>query len=208
MPVDGTGSAELLLDAPTDVVAYSVSSDSRWLVYREGATIVAKAGLLDLATPHAVPTPLTIGTPWAADISPDGRFLAYAAADTPKQGPQIYVCTLPDPSRGRWQLTETGGVHPVWARDGRKLYYATSTVGNERGAMMAVDIRTAPTFEAGPPREVVRLDSYRGFFRSFDVAPGPRFLVLRQAAGDERAGSQVVLVHNFADELRRLAPIE
>jgi hypothetical protein len=76
-------------------------------------------------------------------------------------------------------------------------------------AIVAVEIRTSPAFAVSRPREVLRHDSHRGMWRTFDVAPGPRFLLLRRAGEREPdAQPQVVLVHGFLDEVRRLVPVD
>ena len=51
------------------------------------------------------------------------------------------------PETGGWtQISTSGGTEPVWSRDGRELFYLNGD------AMMAVEIRTSPTFTAGAPR--------------------------------------------------------
>jgi hypothetical protein len=204
MPIDGTAAPRLLLDTPGALRPCAVSPNGRHLVYRQGN---ASASVLDLAAPEDDPVPLGVDDMWSADFSPDGRFLVYDEG-VPGQDMQIHVVAFPDPGRGRWQITDEGGRDPVWSRDGREIYYRSMGLVGE-GAIMAVEIRTSPAFTAGRPREVLRLDYYRGLRRSFDVAPGPRFLILRRAEErDPRTRPQVVLVHGFLDELRRLVPVD
>jgi Tol biopolymer transport system component len=201
MPIDGTGAPQLLLDAQ-DSLPLAVSPDGRHLVHLQGGV----ASVLDLTAPEDAPTPLGIADIWSADFSPDGRFLAYDVGG-PARDSQIHVVTFPDPRRGRWQITVQGGRDPVWSRDGSEIYYRPN--GINVSAIMAVEIRTSPAFTAGRPRERLRLDYYRGLRRSFDVAPGPRFLILRRAGElDPRTQPQVVLVNGFLDELRRLVPVD
>jgi hypothetical protein len=49
--------------------------------------------------------------------------------------------------------------------------------------------------------------SFWGGFRNFDLHPdGQRFAVLKPVDESDESGDHVVLVQNFFDELRRLAP--
>jgi hypothetical protein len=50
------------------------------------------------------------------------------------------------PSQRAGRRSPNGGNEPVWSRDGRELFYLNGD------AMMAVEIRTSPTFAAGAPR--------------------------------------------------------
>lgn len=105
-------------------------------------------------------------------FAPDGRFLAYES-DESGQG-EVFVQPVP-PTGGKWQISIGGGAEPSWRRDGRELYYVSST-----GDLIAVPIALSEnTLSARPP---VRLFSIRGF----DVAgtsqyepasDGSRFLV-------------------------------
>ena len=78
-----------------------------------------------------------------ATFSPDGRFVAYAHDEA--GGWKIYVVPFPDPV-ARWPISTESGTHPVWARNGRELFYRNGV------KIMAVDVTTQPAFRAGTPR--------------------------------------------------------
>ena len=78
-----------------------------------------------------------------ATFSPDGRFVAYAYDETGSF--QIFVAPFPDPV-ARWPISTEGGTNPVWARNGRELFYRNGA------RIMVVDITTQPVFSAGKPR--------------------------------------------------------
>ena len=103
---------------------------------------------------------------------------------------------------GKWQISTDGGIEPVWARNGREFFYR-----NENGdQMMAVDITTEPTFRAGTPRLLFEGSYLRGGVAGafYDATPdGQRFLMTQ--AGEER-GSQINVVLNWFEELKRLVP--
>lgn len=56
----------------------------------------------------------------SSHISPDGRFIAYASNESGAH--EVWVEPMPPDGR-RWRITRGGGSHPVWAANGRALYY-------------------------------------------------------------------------------------
>jgi Tol biopolymer transport system component len=140
-----------------------------------------------------------------ADFSPDGRWLAYSTF--PDR--QVYVQPYPALDR-RVQVSTVNGSSPAWRRDGRELYYVedASADGPRKIRVMAVPITTTPTFSAGTPRVLFegafRID---GPFRGYDVTPdGQRFLMVREVPQQPARVSQMVLVQNWLEELKRLVP--
>jgi serine/threonine protein kinase len=71
-------------------------------------------------------------------LSPDGRWLAYASNESDNY--QVIVQAFPDPSQGRFTIAS--GRFPRWRRDGGELYFM-----DPDGWLVAVAVRTAPTFE-------------------------------------------------------------
>lgn len=150
-----------------------------------------------------------------ATLSPDGRWLAYVSDESSRR--EVYVQSFPglprDPSRGpggstaltaggKWQISTEGGTEPVWARNGKELFYWNGA------KMMAVDITTQPTFSAGTPRLLFegRYERSRGFRANYDVTPdGERFVMVR-AGEQEWAATQVNVVLEWFEELKRRAP--
>ena len=67
--------------------------------------------------------------------------------------------------------------------------------------MMAVDIQTEPTFTAGKPRLF-----FEGQYIDWDVAlDGQRFLMI-QAVEPEQPATQINVVLNWFEELKRRVP--
>ncbi len=84
---------------------------------------------------------------------------------------------------------------PRWAPNTPELFYRN---GNK---LMAVDVKTEPTFVAGKPRLL-----FESQFMSFDVSPdGERFLMV-QGMEPEQPATQINLVLNWFEELSRLIP--
>src|SRR5262249_2356541 len=142
----------------TTQAAYCITPDGTRLVFRDG---VARTGedlmvvsLAGDATPggtgHRV-TPLlqTRFNERNAEVSPDGRWLAYESDESGRD--EIYVRPFPDVDAGRWPISADGGTRPVWARNGRELFYTTGSTPNPV-RLMRVSIETTPGFVAGPPQ--------------------------------------------------------
>ena len=76
-------------------------------------------------------------------FSPDGHWVAYTSDESGRL--EVYVQPFPA-AGGKWQISTNGGENPKWRRDGKELFY----LGLDR-RLMAVEVKTAPTFEAGLP---------------------------------------------------------
>jgi eukaryotic-like serine/threonine-protein kinase len=111
----------------------------------------------------------------AARVSADGRWVAYTSDESGRA--EVYLDSYPRP-RQRVSISSSGGVHPVWRRDGRELYY-----WNE-GALVAVRLGSA----AGDatPAVVRRAVLFRARYHigpntMYDVSPdGERFVIVQQ----------------------------
>jgi serine/threonine-protein kinase len=135
---------------------------------------------------------------FAAALSPDGRWLAYQSNETDRS--EIYVRDM-SAAGGRWQISTGGGEEPRWSRDGRELYYRNGNL------FMSVAIAMRPSFQAGTPTNlfggIFDLRTNTGI--TYDVDPkGSRFLMIRPA--EESIAPSVMIVLNWFEELRRLAP--
>src|SRR5688500_19549818 len=58
----------------------------------------------------------------APALSPDGKLLAYASDETGRF--EVYVQPIPGPG-ARVQVSAVGGWEPVWAANGKELFYRT-----------------------------------------------------------------------------------
>ena len=132
-------------------------------------------------------------------FSPDGHWIAYTSDESGRT--EIYVQPFPGPG-GKWQVSTEGGNWPVWAHDGRELFYLN---GNK---IMSVSITTHPSFGASTPRflaEASPLLPARFANAAYDLSPdGQRFLFVR--AKEQNAPGEIRLVLNWSEELKRLAP--
>jgi Periplasmic component of the Tol biopolymer transport system len=138
-----------------------------------------------------------------ASISPDGRFLAYQSNEDGQM--QVYVRPFPNVNDGIWPISTNGGRVPVWARNGKELFYAELD-----GTIMAVPVQTAPTFTAGNATKLFRWPTLDlpSPARNYDVTrDGQRFVMIKEPDGtgsdSARApASTIVMVVNWIETLK------
>jgi serine/threonine-protein kinase len=138
-------------------------------------------------------------------FSPDGEWFVYSSRK-PGEQEEVYVERYRSAGE-RYPISTNGGTAPAWAPSGRELFYETIP---EQGRirMMAVDVTLSPAFAAGIPRVL-----FEGVYepgspqRHYDVSRDGRFLMLQtQEAPAPPPVTQMVLVLNWFEELKRLAP--
>jgi serine/threonine-protein kinase len=115
---------------------------------------------------------------------------------------EIYIRPYPGPG-AKWPISTDGGTEPVWNPTGRELFYRR---GNK---MMVVDVAARPVFAAGRPRLLFTGDYVPAetTYPNYDVSPdGRRFLMVQRSAREHATPSQIVVVLNWHEELKRLVP--
>jgi serine/threonine-protein kinase len=201
---DGGTPVETLSAGPTSRYATTISPDGSTLVFREEGR---PTGLDLFVLPldgDSRPRPLIESqyNELNAEISPDGRWLAYKSNETGRD--EVFVRPYPDVDGGRWQISTDGGVQPAWAPNGRELFYRAPD-----GALMQVPIQLQPGFSTGTPRMLLEPGYLLGGpGRAYDISPdGERFLMI--TADESRAAGappSIVVVRNWFEELKRLVP--
>jgi serine/threonine-protein kinase len=202
---DGSGTVERMTQTTTAQQPYAFTRDGTKLIVRElGISVVTlpegtSTVLLDRTSPSE-PTPLN------AELSPDGRWIAYQATVAGRA--ELFVRPFPRTDQGRWQISTSGGSTPLWARSGRELFFLTPN-----NALMRVLVQLGDQFSFSTPDVLIKDASSRAgeLGRTYDVSPdGNRFLFVRDSADRDAGqdGAQLNLVLNWAEELRRLAPVK
>jgi Tol biopolymer transport system component len=136
-------------------------------------------------------------------FSPDGKWFVYSSNERGEE--EVYV----ERYRGaaeRYRISTNGGTAPAWGPSGRELFYVTAAPEG-RIKMMAVDVTLSPAFAAGIPH-VLFEGSYEPGSpqRHYDVSRDGRFLMLQTQETPTPPITQMVLVLNWFEELKRLAP--
>jgi serine/threonine-protein kinase len=198
---DGGGGLERLSTGEFPQVPMSWSPDGQLLAFMENnPTTGYDIWVLRLSDHKMQPflrTPFNESVP---RFSPDGRWLAYISNESGRY--EIYVQPYPGPG-GKWQVSTEGGTEPAWNPNGRELFYRSGD------KMMAVDITTQPSFAAGKPRVLFegRYVPTPATAPNYDVSPdGQRFLMLKPNEQEASAPTQINVVLNWFEELKRRVP--
>ena len=94
-------------------------------------------------------------------FSPDGRFVAYGSNETGRF--EVFVrpfdaAAATASGEQKWKVSGDGAMGGItWSRDGRELYYLSEERPTSEIKVMAVEIKTSPTFEATAPKVLFRL---------------------------------------------------
>lgn len=208
MPADRSGGAERLDPAGTRQSPVSFSPDGRFLAFdqkdpqtRDDAWVLPIEG-----TREAQPVARTRFGEGSSKFSPDGRWIAYSSDESGR--PEVYVQAFPGPGP-KVQVSNGGGIDPVWRRSGGELYYRSGK------AMMVVSATTSPQFRASAPTRLWEGEYSTGAASScgmpgvsssnYDVtADGQRFLMVRDEDSALR-GTKVVVVLNWTEEVKEIA---
>jgi Tol biopolymer transport system component len=224
--VDGIGAAERLTSGQTiPHYPYAISSDGRSLVFQESTKTGVDLSVLSLPV-RTTPAPQVQADPDGAsqgsvrplihtefidtnaEISPDGRWVAYQSNRSGDRD-EIFVQPFPNVAGGLQQVSTAGGTRPLWSRDGRELFYLD---GNN--LLTVARVQTTPTFSVIGVETLFKTAYFSGFGgggqtvagRTYDVSPdGRRFLMIKDVNRDQQQASLVV-VQNLFEELKRLVP--
>ena len=192
---DGKGSPEPF-EVALPLLAGFYKQPRSWL--NDGRTL-----LLQVATQPSLwtvpidgrePRPVRTGNLGYAQVSPDGRWIAYASSASGRR--EVYVAPFPE-GQAQWKVSD-GGDLPLWSRNGRELFY------RDGPHMMSVAIAPGDTFAAGAPQ---RLFSGRYFEAepggpNYDVSPdGQRFLMV--LAGSTDGPDRLIVVQGWKEEVER-----
>jgi eukaryotic-like serine/threonine-protein kinase len=210
MPADGSGAAERLTTSENTQWPGSWSPNGLVLAFSEsdpttGSDIWVLRLADDPSTPlgagrKAQPFLQTPSNESGGIFSPDGRWLAYVSDESGRQ--EVYLRPFPGPG-GRLQISTEGGIEPVWARNGRELFYRNGD------KMMVVAVETKGEFAAAKPKVLFEAHYETSVFTfepNYDVIPDAQSFIMIKGSEQESAPTQVNVVLNWFEELKRLAP--
>jgi Tol biopolymer transport system component len=202
---DGSSPSELLYESHRPKYAASASAAAALVAFTEHSEHSFDIWLLDLGRgrPTARPFLQTRFQERSPALSSDGKWLAYDSNETGTN--EVYV--RPVSGEGKWQISNDGGARPRWTRDGHTIVYrrlrrSDETPGPDR--MMAVDVRTSPSFRADAPRVIAEGTFSPGGTATpnYDLsADGRRLLLITRAP--ELPRLPIVVVENWCTELRQ-----
>ena len=139
-----------------------------------------------------------------AELSPDGRWLAYQSNESGQY--EIYVRPFPNVEDDIITISNAGGLEPFWSRDGSELFYLEAS---EPPRLMSVAVQSSDANLLVGDRAPIMSWPYRmfGAVRSWDAADDGRFLAIKRGAS-ETAAAQIAVVQNWFQELERFVPTD
>jgi len=193
--VDGSGTEERLTRSEGSDTPYAVSRDGRWLAFGNVSPSTGEDIWMLPLEDGGEPQPYlsTVANENNPGFSPDGRWLAYGSTSPPGG---IYVKAFEEPGGGT--LVAPGGLSPLWSPDGREIFYLDG-----QSDLMVVPVATQPRLSAGTPRQVAR-----GPFDGGGITPDGERLLMIEGNKIEAGQTQVNVVINWVEELKRLVPVD
>jgi eukaryotic-like serine/threonine-protein kinase len=179
----------------------SISPDGTMLVYEEGNPTTGSdiwvmrlpaPGTAAAPPPEARPLVSTRAAELQGRISADGRWLAYQSNESGRF--EVYIRSFPDGDQTT-QVSNAGGLSPVWSRKGTDLFYRSMS-----GSVMLAAVTSAPALAVSASRP---LFDARGYETMFDVAPDNQRFLMMPVVASEAAGGQIHVILNFLEELRQ-----
>jgi Tol biopolymer transport system component len=219
--IDG-GVPERLVKLDQGISAQSEgwSPDGKILIFsnRTGQGGTAGSGGISVVSAGSDPKPKLVVPPPASNstLSPDGRWLAYAANES---GVLFQVFIQPFPPTGeKHQVTTEGGAQPLWAPGGKELFFLQPP-RDERGRILEGVGQRIASVEIGTERGLVFGKvtplPIEGLIsngpRPYDITPdGKAFVGMMpkiSAAPEKPPAEQINVTLNWFDELKqRVAP--
>jgi Tol biopolymer transport system component len=200
--VAGSTPAEplIILDDQSALVPSDWTRDGKYVVYTQTLTAGGRSVWALPLVGDRKPVLLLDDTfaPAAGRVSADGKWLAYASFKT--GAVEVYVRRFLVPGQDQ-QISQGGGVHPRWTKDGRELVYWAVP-----GGVDAVDFESdGATFRVGARRTLIQAPvlSLIDARPHYDVTRNGTRLLVRQPAGPQGAGIEVIL--NWTEKLKRPA---
>ena len=175
---NGTAEAEFVYGDPDSPGGEGVWSPDGWLVVRRNPVppehpTLDIIGLRPGGDGEAVPLVVSEKfNEWYPAVSRDGRWLAYVSDETGRD--EIFVRPFPNVTGGKWQISSGGGLEPVWAHNGRELFFRNRATNEITVATFST---TGNSFDLGSVTPLFRMP--------FDIGDQTRESVRRRT---ERPG--------------------
>jgi serine/threonine-protein kinase len=193
-PADRSGPATLLESPAGLLVLEGVTSrDGKTLLYRvTGPKIFQdiwyRSFTGDTTRKALVTSPFYEAAP---RFSGDGRWVAYTSDESSTR--QVYVTPFPGPGP-HFQVSVDGGEAPVWAPDGKQLFYVNGR------QLIAATVSLAREFTVTDRHVLFEGNFISNFVHAnYDVSPDGKQFLLLKASG---TAVQTIVVYDWSAELR------
>ena len=198
IPTNRSSTAEPIIEGPNDQIATSWSPDCKVLLFNEISPVTGY-DISCLYTQEEKTQQSLLHESWIernAVFSADGNWIAYQSDQEGLN--QVYVSPYPEPAPKK--ISTGGGYNPLWSPDGKEIFYRNGD------KMIAVTVETEPELKVIASEVLFEGQYYTDSNRSYDVSQdGQRFLMVKESK-DQPATTQLIIVHNWFEELKRLVP--
>ena len=198
----GSVKPERLTKTESGQFASSWTSDGKYLAYVDlGLGTGSDIQVLRMADRQVISFAASKSGEVFPEFSPDGRWLAYVSNESGRN--EVYVRSFPDGKR-TLPISGDGGMSPLWAPGGRELFYWDIAFKK----LMKVEITPGQNLSAGSPGVLFEFNAAGSAnIRNYDITPdGRRFLVREKKNYDLPPVTELSLVRNWFEELKRLSP--
>jgi serine/threonine-protein kinase len=140
----------------------------------------------------------TSASDWNAQVSPDGRLIAFISADAGQPQTEVYVSMLgTDGVLGPpVMVSRKGGAAPAaWAGDSRRLFYWRGD------KLMLATVETKPGLSASTPVVVQNFKKLGVVALEWDILPDGRLIGIQKGQGEDDI-TKFHVVLNWFDELK------
>ena len=173
----GRSEDQLFLRTAENKIVNDWSRDGRYLVYASTSpeTKMDLWAVPITGDPRPMPLLVSAFNEFQAQISPDGKWFAYASDESGTW--EVYVQSFPSPGSKR-AISAGGGSEPQWRADGRELFYLSGG-----GTLMSVDVVPGDTLQVSRPQPLFRTavpiagELYTPRNHYIPSADGGRFLI-------------------------------
>lgn len=202
-PSDGSLSMERLTTNEDFQLPASWSRDGKAVAIVElRAKVNFDISMLDVPSRRVTPF---LNSPFSEtfpDFRPDGDWIAYVSNESKRN--EVYVRAFPGPGQ-KQQVSNGGGLQPLWSRDGKQIFYRSE----DGKQIWVVDVKTDGGVDTSRPRLLFEKSGYVGGWpvRGYDLSlDSKRFLMEKAEPRKPAPVTEVVLIQNWFEEIKRLVP--
>jgi Tol biopolymer transport system component len=176
-PMDGSRPQRAVIATQGEAFPTDISGDGKWLLYQETFQQTPQFSALKSISLTGEGEPVVvldrIDALTNAVLMPGNKgWLAFQSSESGQ--PEVYLTRFPNVG-ARYQVSLAGGVQPVWAKDGKRLYYVDT--GQK---LVAADIRVEKDGVQVGERRILFQTSITPSFdeAAYDVHRDGRFLMM------------------------------
>jgi Tol biopolymer transport system component len=186
---DKTGNEELVVEPNVPTAPMSWPNTDLLVYWVEDPKTHGDIWAVPMSGEHkAFPVLNTDADERFAQVSPDGKWIAYDAPDA-MNAPQIWVNSFPKTQGPGWQVTNEGGMRPRWRNDGKEMeLYFERAPGIQSVTLRVVGAAIQP----GVPAQILGINNpnlvgsshylVASSYYRYAVSPdGQRFLITQPA---------------------------